>query len=138
MSVEPRQAERLPEDVVSLLRGPNPCFVATVMPDGSPETTETWVDTDGVHVVLNTVEGQKDVENVRRDPRISLAIGDASRPGHYVAVRGRVVEVTPDGAREHIDFLARRYLGRRYPWHRPDQTRLILRIAPTAVHRQGS
>lgn len=138
MSVEPQQAERLPEDVVSLLRGRNPCFVATVMPDGSPETTETWVDTDGTHVVLNAVEGFPNVENVRRDPRISLAIGDASWPGRYVAVRGRVVEVTTHGAAEHIETLARRYLGRPYPWHRPDQTRLILRIAPTAVHRQGS
>ncbi|TDQ54042.1 PPOX class probable F420-dependent enzyme [Actinomycetospora succinea] len=138
MSVEPVQAERLPEDVVSLLRGANPCFVATVMPDGSPETTESWVDTDGTHVVLNAVEGLQKVENVRRDPRVSVAIADAGRPGRYVAVRGRVVEVTPHGAAEHIEFLARRYLGRPYPWHRPDQTRLILRIAPTAVHRPDS
>lgn len=138
MSVEPRQAERLPEDVVSLLRGPNPCFVATVMPDGSPETTETWVDTDGTHVVLNAVDGLQNVENVRRDPRISVAIADVRHPGRYVAVRGRVVDVSPHGAVEHIESLARRYLGRPFPWHRPDQTRLILRIAPTAVHRQGS
>ncbi|MEJ2890257.1 TIGR03618 family F420-dependent PPOX class oxidoreductase [Actinomycetospora aeridis] len=138
MSVEPRQDERLPEDVVSLLRGPNPCFVATVMPDGSTETTETWVDTDGTHVVLNAVEGLQNVANVRRDPRVSVAIADVRQPGRYVAVRGRVVDVTPHGATEHLESLARRYLGRPYPWHRPDQTRLILRIAPTAVRRESS
>ncbi|PVZ04987.1 pyridoxamine 5'-phosphate oxidase family protein [Actinomycetospora cinnamomea] len=136
MSVAPQQVERLPDDVVSLLRGPNRCFVATVMPDGSAETTETWVDTDGTHVVLNAVEGLPQVHNVRRDPRVSVAVAEAGRPEHYVAVRGRVVEVTPDGAAEHLQALARRYLGG--PWRGdPRQRRLILRIAPTAVHRRG-
>jgi PPOX class probable F420-dependent enzyme len=130
------QDERLPDDVVSLLRGPNPCFVATVTPDGSAETTQTWVDTDGTHVVLNAVEGLPEVDNVRRDPRVSVAVAEAGRPENYIAVRGRVIDVTPVGADEHLDALARRYLGG--PWRGdPRQRRLILRIAPTAVHRQG-
>jgi PPOX class probable F420-dependent enzyme len=128
----------LPDDVVALLRGPNPCFVATVMPDGSPQTTETWVDTDGHHVVINTVEGFQKVRNLRRDPRVSVAVADVTRPSRYVAVRGRVVDITTEGASEHIESLARRYLGGPYPWFGGrDQVRLILRIAPTAVHRQG-
>jgi PPOX class probable F420-dependent enzyme len=134
----PDDVARLPDDVVALLRGPNPCFVATVMPDGSPQTTETWVDTDGTHVVINTAEGLEKVRNLRRDPRISVAVADARQPSRYVAVRGRVVDITPEGASEHIESLARRYLGRPYPWSDGrDQVRVILRIAPTAVHRQG-
>lgn len=129
---------RLPEDVLALLRGPNPCFVATLMPDGSPQTTETWVDTDGSHVVINSVEGFQKVRNLRRDPRVSVAVADAGRPSRYVAVRGRVVDITPEGAVEHIESLSRRYLGGPYPWFGGSgQTRLIVRIAPTAVHRQG-
>ena len=134
----PEAPRRLPDDVVDLLRGPNPCFVATVMPDGSPQTTETWVDTDGTHVVINTVEGFQKVRNLRRDPRISVAVAEAGRPSRYIAVRGRVVDISPDGATEHIEHLSRRYLGGPYPWFGGrDQTRLILRIVPTAVHRQG-
>jgi PPOX class probable F420-dependent enzyme len=125
---------RLPDDVVSLLRGPNRGFVATVRPDGSAATTETWVDSDGTYVVINAVEGLPEVHNVRRDPRVSVAVADAGRPDRYVSVRGRVVEVTPEGAQEHLDTLARRYLGRPYPGDRRP-TRLIVRIAPTAVHR---
>jgi PPOX class probable F420-dependent enzyme len=134
----PDDVPPLPDDVVALLRGPNPCFVATVMPDGSPQTTETWVDTDGHHVMINTVEGFQKVRNLRHDPRISVAVADATRPSRYVAVRGRVVDITPEGANEHIESLARRYLGGPYPWFGGrDQVRLILRIVPTALHRQG-
>ncbi|MDF2979847.1 MAG: F420-dependent protein [Actinomycetospora sp.] len=134
MTIAPPPDVRLPDDVVSLLRGPNRGFVATVRPDGSAATTETWVDTDGRHVVINAVEGLQEVDNVRRDPRVSVAVAHPGRPDRYVSVRGRVVEVTPDGADEHLDTLARRYLGVPYPGDRR-QTRLILRIAPTAVHR---
>jgi len=134
----PGDAQPLPDDVVALLRGPNPCFVATLMPDGSPQTTETWVDTDGTHVLINSVEGFQKVRNLRRDPRVSVAIADVRRPSRYVAVRGRVVEITPEGAVEHIEALAYRYLGGPYPWFGGrGQTRLVVRILPTSVHRQG-
>jgi PPOX class probable F420-dependent enzyme len=136
MTTAHRPDVRLPDDVVSLLRGPNRGFVATVRPDGSAATTETWVDTDGTFVVINAVEGLPEVDDVRRDPRISVAVADAGRPDRYVSVRGRVVEVTPDGADEHLDTLSRRYLGGPYPGDRR-RARLILRIAPTAVHRGG-
>jgi hypothetical protein len=86
--------------------------------------------------VINSVEGFQKVRNLRRDPRVSVAVADAGRPSRYVAVRGRVVDITPEGATEHIESLSRRYLGGPYPWF-GGQTRVILRIAPTAVHRQG-
>ena len=64
----------LPEDLITLLRQPSPCFLATLMPDGSPHMTETWVDTDGEHVVINTVQGFQKVKNVERDPRVAVCI----------------------------------------------------------------
>ena len=124
----------LPDALLTLLRRPSPCFLATLMPDGSPQVTQTWVDTDGTHVLVNTVEGHQKVRNVRRDPRVALDVADPDDVSDYVEVRGRVVEITTDGAAEHIDQLAQRYLGRPYPWFGGrDQVRLLLRIEADSV-----
>jgi Pyridoxamine 5'-phosphate oxidase len=97
---------RLPDRFVELMRGPNPCFITTLMRDGSPQTTETWVDTDGVHVTINTVQKMR---NIERDPRVSVAVCDAADPSRDDAVRGRVTNSTTEGGAEHIEVLARRY-----------------------------
>src|SRR3954451_15942651 len=144
----------LPDALVDLLRLPSPCFLATLMPDGAPQMTQTWVDTDGTHVLVNTVDGHQKVRNIERDPRVAstpaagpkkpptierhprvaLNVTDPEAPRRYFEVRGRVVEVTAEGAREHIDELAQRYLGRPYPWFGGrDQVRLLVRIAPERV-----
>ena len=128
----------LPEELVALLREPAICFVTTLMPDGSPQITETWVDTDGKHVVINTVAGFQKVRNVGRDPRVALAIADPGRPSRHFTVRGRVLDVTGHGAAEHIDQLAQKYLGRPYPWFGGrDQVRLIMTIEADRVRSQG-
>ena len=104
------------------------------MPDGSPQMTQTWVDTDGHDVLINTVRGHQKVRNVERDPRVALNVADPDDPSRYFEVRGRVTEVTEDGAREHIDELSQRYLGRPYPWFGgADQVRLLVRIDPEKV-----
>jgi PPOX class probable F420-dependent enzyme len=119
----------LPENLIDLLREPSICFVTTLMPDGSPQITETWVDTDGKHIIINTVQGFQKVRNVQRDPRIAIAIADPTNPSRYIAVRGRVLDLTEHGAAEHIDQLAQKYLGRTYPWFGGrDQTRVIMKI----------
>jgi PPOX class probable F420-dependent enzyme len=119
----------LPQDLLDLLRRPSPCFLATLMPDGAPQLTQTWVDTDGEHILVNTVDGFRKVRNVERDPRVALTIADPDRPARYFQVRGRVLDVTADGAEEHIEKLAQRYLGGPYPWYGGrDQKRLLLTI----------
>lgn len=137
--VESAQAAvELPEDVQALLNGANPCFVTTLMPDGSPQTTQTWVETDGTDVIINTVAGFQKARNIARDPRVSIAVADATRPYRYVAVRGRVSATTEQGGAEHIEALAQRYLGGPYPWYGGrDQTRVIVRITPTSLHQIG-
>jgi PPOX class probable F420-dependent enzyme len=124
----------LPDALLDLLRRPSPCFLSTLMPDGSPQLTQTWVDTDGRDVLINTVRGHQKVRNVERDPRVALNVADPDDPSRYFEVRGRVTEVTEHGAREHIDELSQRYIGRPYPWFGGrDQVRLLVRISPEKV-----
>jgi PPOX class probable F420-dependent enzyme len=128
----------LPEGFTALLRQPSPCFLTTLMPDGSPQLTETWVDTDGTHVIINSVQGSQKVRNIERDPRVAVAVSDPSNPSRYYAVRGRVVNVTTEGGAEHIETLAQRYLGGPYPWYGGhDQVRVILTITADKIHGMG-
>jgi PPOX class probable F420-dependent enzyme len=125
----------LPDGLLDLLRRPSPCFLATLMPDGSPQLTQTWVDTDGRHLLINTVDGHQKVRNLARDPRVAVNVTDPDDPSRYFAVRGQVVDVTKDGAVEHIEQLAQRYLGRPYPWYGGrDQVRLLVSIAPERIN----
>lgn len=130
--------DSLPEDLLDLLRGASRCFISTVMADGSPQLTQTWVDTDGAHILINTVEGFQKVKNIRRDPRVAVAVSDPSNPSRYYSVRGEVLSVTSNGAAEHIEQLAQRYLGTPYPWYGGrDQRRLILTIDPRRILSMG-
>ncbi|HEU0114224.1 MAG TPA: TIGR03618 family F420-dependent PPOX class oxidoreductase [Thermomicrobiales bacterium] len=128
----------LPDHLLTLLRQPSRCFLATVMPDGSPQVTQTWVDTDGEHVVVNVVEGSVKQRNIERDPRVAVAIADPDNAARYVQARGRVIQTITAGAAEHIDRLSQKYLGRPYPWYGGrDQTRMILVIDVESVSGQG-
>jgi PPOX class probable F420-dependent enzyme len=128
----------LPDDLIDLLRAPSTCYLATTMPDGSPQLTQTWVDTDGEHILINTVQGHQKVRNIERDPRVAVSVSDPARPSRYVAVRGRVIDSTTDGAAEHIETLAQRYLGGPYPWFGGrDQIRVLVRIAADRIHAMG-
>lgn len=125
---------KLTKDVLDLLRRPSTCYIATSMADGSPQLTQTWVDTDGEHVIINSVQGFVKLKNIKRDPRVAVAISDPDDPSRYCQVRGRVVDVTTDGAVDHIEMLAQKYLGTAYPWYGGrDQVRVIIRIAPEKI-----
>ena len=129
---------KLTEDVLELLRRPSTCYVATTMPDGSPQLTQTWVDTDGERVLINSVQGFLKVRNIERDPRVAVAVSDPDEPRRYFQVRGRVVDVTTDGAAEHIEKLSREYLGGPYPWFGGrDQVRVIIAIEAEKISGMG-
>jgi len=108
------------------------------MPDGAPQLTQVWLDTDGTHVLVNTVASHQKVKNVRRDPRVAINVHDPARPYRIANIRGRVVELTSAGADEHIDALAKKYLGQdRYPFRRAGQQRIVLKIQPEKIHSIG-
>ncbi|HEU5373919.1 MAG TPA: PPOX class F420-dependent oxidoreductase [Ktedonobacteraceae bacterium] len=113
------------------------CFFATIMPDGSPQMTQTWVDTDGQYVLINTVEGHQKHRNVQRDPRVMVSVVDPIHQERAVSIRGRVVEITNEGADVHFKHLIERNLGpEEYRYGRPGQVRILLKVAPEKIRER--
>ena len=112
--------------------------LGTINADGTPQVTPVWVDFDGSHIRFNTAKGRVKDKNLRRNPKVALAIMDPDNPYRYVRVSGRVVEVTEQGADQHIDALAQKYLGQdRYPFRQPGEVRVTYKILPEKVGIQG-
>jgi PPOX class probable F420-dependent enzyme len=123
----------LTESAKSLIEGKNLAHFVTLMKDGSPQVTPLWVDHDGTHVLVNTAEGRQKPRNLARDSRVALSIVDAENPYRYVQIRGKVIEVTREGAFEHICKLSEKYTGSaNYP-RREGETRIMVRIAPEHI-----
>jgi PPOX class probable F420-dependent enzyme len=126
--------------IARLFEGKNFAFIATLMKDGSPQVTPTWVDIDRNNntILVNTAEGRIKYRNISRDPRIAISVMDFSNPYEMVTVRGRVVEqIKGKVADEHIDKLAKKYLDKdKYPGRKPGEERVLLRIKPELVGRK--
>ena len=123
----------LSEDVQQFLDEPHLAVFITLMKTGAPQATPVWVDHDGSHVLINTVEGHQKERNLKRDVRVALCIIDHSQAGRYLQIRGRVVETTGgDEALEHINKLSQKYSGRAYQGREGEQ-RIKVRIEPQRV-----
>jgi PPOX class probable F420-dependent enzyme len=124
----------LHEHVTRLTKGPYLAAVSTLMPDGTPQSQFTWIDSDGEHVLINTEPQRQRFKNVQRDPRVTvLVLGDNA--WDWVEVRGRVVEtVGGQEARDHIDELSRRYMNQDYQNPIGPHGRVILKVAPDRVN----
>lgn len=110
--------------------------VATLMPDGSPQASLMWVDSDGEYILLNSAEGRVKTDNLRNDNRVAIAIFDSENPYKQAMVKGRVVEETHEGAFEHTDELAKKYLGLdEYPYHQEGDVRVIFKVKPESVFK---
>jgi len=136
------RTDKLSPGGVKLLQEKQLAIIATLMPDGSPQTTPVWVDVepDGSHILINTVVSHLKAKNVKRDPRVAIAVVDSQNPWRSVFIRGTVVDRRgpENGATEHIHTLARKYMGRdEYPLLE-GETRVILRIKPTHVSERGT
>jgi PPOX class probable F420-dependent enzyme len=108
--------------------------LATLMPDGTLQVTPVWVDFDGKRVIVNSARGRRKDRNMNAGASVALAIMDPDNPYRYLEVRGWVAEVTEQGADEHIDRMAKKYLGQdKYPFREPGEVRVIYRIDPTAA-----
>jgi PPOX class probable F420-dependent enzyme len=128
----------IPESHRDIFKGKNYAHVATLMPDGSPQSTPVWIDIDGDTIVFNTAEGRQKARNLDRDGRVAISVADAGNPYRYIQVRGSVIEKTTEGADAHIDRLAKKYLGAEsYPGRNPAEKRVIYRVQPERVNTMG-
>ena len=112
--------------------------LATVGADGRPQVTPVWIAFDGTHVRFNTARGRVKDHNLQRNPHVALSVQDPENPYRYEQVRGRVVDMTEQGADADIDALAKKYLGQdRYPFRQPGERRVIVKVAPEQVQGMG-
>ncbi len=128
----------LPEKYIDLFSKKSFAHLATLMPDGQPQSTPVWCDFDGTHVIINSAKGRRKDQNIRRDQRVALSIQDPDDPYRYLEVRGKVIEVTEQGADHHIDRMAKKYLGlSKYPNRQPGEVRVIYKIEPEHTSSMG-
>jgi PPOX class probable F420-dependent enzyme len=121
-------------EVEKLFKDKNFASFATVMEDGSPQVTPVWIDYNEGNILVNTAEGRRKVRNVARNPKVAVSVTDSSNPYKMVSVRGSIIERTNNNADEHIDQLAKKYLGvDKYPFRGPGEKRVLLKIKPESV-----
>jgi PPOX class probable F420-dependent enzyme len=115
--------------VLALLSRPNFAHIATLMPDGSPNVTPVWIGVRGDNIVIGTDESSLKVRNLRRDPRLALSVVDFHDPYEEVQIRGMVVEFRDDSGFEIMDEISRKYVGKEFPWRRPEgRVALIIEV----------
>jgi PPOX class probable F420-dependent enzyme len=125
-------AELTDPAVSELLTKPNHAVISTVNADGSIHSTVVWLNVEGDAVALNSARGRGWPNNLARDPRATLLVINEQNPYEYVEVRGSVTEV--DGADEHIDTLAQKYLNQdKYPWRSEGEERVKYHLTPSRV-----
>jgi PPOX class probable F420-dependent enzyme len=112
--------------------------LATVMPDGSPQVTPVWFFYKDGKFLVNTARGRVKDRNMAQNAQVALSIVDPDNDYAHIAIRGKVVRVTEEGADDVIDALAMKYLGKeKYPFRRPDEVRVLYEIEPTSVSAMG-
>jgi PPOX class probable F420-dependent enzyme len=108
--------------------------IATLMPDGTPQVTPVWIDYKNGKVLVNSAKGRVKVRNLKAGSPVAISITDPDNPYRYVQIRGTVSRVTEEGAAQHIDKMAKKYLDKdKYPFAKPGEVRVLFEIEPTAV-----
>jgi len=128
----------IPAQYRDLLEQPVTVSLATLLPDGQPQVTPVWCDLVDGHIRVNTAAGRQKHRDMDARPKVTVMALDPANPYRYLEVRGEVVRITEEGAEAHIDALAKQYMGvDRYPYHSPDETRVICLIAPRKTSAMG-
>lgn len=129
-------AETIPQEAQRLLDEANFAHVATLMPDGSVQTTPVWVARDGNVAVFNTSKGRTKYENLLRDPRVTLSVHDQENPYQYIQIRGRA-EIDEASGLAMIHELSHKYTGQDYAHLQPGEQRVTVRVTPEHVQYQS-
>ena len=129
----------IPDTFADLFQKKTFAQLATLMSDGSPQVTPVWCEYDGKYVVINSAKGRTKDLNMRRNPNVAVSIQDPENPYRHLSLKGKVVEITENGADAHIDKLAKKYLGEdKYPYLGPGEQRVIIKIRPQIVDGFGA
>lgn len=128
----------IPDSHIDLLEGPSFAHVATIGPNGEPQSSPVWIEWDGTHIRISQTTARQKYRNLQRDPRVALSMIDLANPYRYLEVRGRVTTVEADPDNELIDRLAAKYLGvDEYPYHQPGDERVAVLIEPEHTTTMG-
>ncbi|MFB6187832.1 MAG: PPOX class F420-dependent oxidoreductase [Halobacteriaceae archaeon] len=126
---------QIPDEYIDLFERETFANFATKMPEGTPHVTPVWIDHDDNIIEVNSAQGRQKVKNVKRDPQVGICIIDPEDPYRYISILGKVIEITEQGAVDHINKLARRYMDvEEYPNLDDEEgNRVRLRIEPYRV-----
>jgi PPOX class probable F420-dependent enzyme len=125
---------KIPEGFEDIFKKQTFVHLATRMSDGSPQVSPVWVDVDGDYILVNSAKGRLKDRNIRAEERVALSATDPDNPYRAIMIRGRVVKITEEGADDHIDKMAKKYLGKdRYPFRAADEVRVLYYIEPLKV-----
>jgi PPOX class probable F420-dependent enzyme len=128
----------IPEKYLDLFQKRTFAQLATLMPDGSPHVSPVWCEYDGRHILINSAKGRVKDRNMRRDPRVGLDLLDPDNPYRHLSIRGHVVDITEQGADEHIDKLTKKYIGQdQYPYRGSGEVRVLYKIEPEHAYTMG-
>ncbi len=131
-------AAQIPENYRDLLEKPVFVSLATMLPNGQPQVTPVWADFDGTYIRVNTAKSRQKYKDMKARPQVTVMAFDPANPYRYMEVRGRVKKIADEGAAKHIDKLAKDYMGKdQYPWHDPNDPRVLVLIEPEKVIAQG-
>jgi PPOX class probable F420-dependent enzyme len=129
--------DTLSANAIALIDRPILATLATVSSDGAPQVTPLWIETQDGDLLINTAQGRAKARNIERDRRVAITVIDPENPYNVVALKGTVVEETTEGADDHIDRLAHKYMGvDKYPMRQEGEVRIILRIRPERIIMQ--
>lgn len=127
----PETSSVIPESHADILGKKGFAHVASIGPNGEPQSTPVWYAWDGSELSFSQTTGRQKYRNLQRSPRIALSIADPDNPYRYIEIRGVVDRIDEDPDNAFIDSMAKKYLGEdHYPWHQPGDHRVIVRVRP--------
>lgn len=128
----------IPSGYEDLLESTAVANIATIGPQDEPQVNPVWFGWDGEHLRFSQTKTRQKYHNLRRDPRIALSIVDPNNPYRYLEIRGKVVGIEEDPNLDFINAMAKKYLGQdKYPWHRPDDERVVILVEPERTTQMG-
>jgi PPOX class probable F420-dependent enzyme len=131
-------ADVIPEGYLDLFQKKAFAHLATLNADGTPQVTPVWVDYDGTRILINSARGRRKDKNMERNRAVALSIQDPDNAYRYLEVRGHVDEITEEGADQHIDKMAQKYIGvEKYPGRQPGEVRVLYKIKPEHTSKMG-